>query len=224
MVVVEEFLSPRDVCRMLNVSYITLWRWIKEGRIKVVRSPSGRYLIPRSEIERLKGEEKQIEENRAVIYARVSSGKQKEQGDLDRQVELLKKYADEKGYIVVDVITDVGSGLKEERRGLKKLLKMVVDGKVDVVLITYRDRLTRFGFKYLHFFFEKHGVRIEEVLHEEKEPLEELIEDFLSIIVSFAGKIYGRRSHKVKKLVEYNKRFLQETLPVDIGELPEKKQ
>ncbi len=82
---------------------------------------------------------------------------------------------------------------------------MITDGRVDVVLISYRDRLTRFGYKYLEFFFEKHGVRIEEVLHEEKEPLEELIEDFLSIIVSFAGKIYGKRSHKVKKLVEHNK-------------------
>ncbi len=140
--VVEEFLSPRDACRMLGISYITLWRWIREGRIKVVRSPSGRYLTPRSEIDRLKGEEKWLEKVRAIIYARVSSSKQKEQGDLDRQVELLKKYANEQGYIIVDIITDVGSGLKEERRGLKKLLRMVTDGRVDVVLISYRDRLT----------------------------------------------------------------------------------
>jgi len=201
-----------------------LWRWIREGRIRVVRSPSGRYLIPRSEVERLKGGEERVERVRAVIYARVSSSKQKEQGDLDRQVELLKKYASGQGYIIVDVITDVGSGLKEERRGLKKLLRMVANGGVDVVLITYRDRLTRFGYRYLQFFFEEHGVRIEEVLHEEKEPLEELIEDFLAIIVSFAGKIYGKRSRKVKKLVEHNKSFLQETLPVNVDKLLEEKQ
>lgn len=220
---VEEFLSPRDVCRMLGVSYITLWRWIREGRINAVRSPSGRYLIPRTEIEKLKSEKEVFENVRAVIYARVSSNKQREQGDLDRQVELLKKYANERGYIIVDIITDVGSGLKEERRGLRKLLRMVVEGRVNVVLITYRDRLARFGYKYLQFFFEKHGARIEEVLHEEKEPLEELVEDFLAIIVSFAGKIYGKRSHKVKKLVEHNKRFLQQTLPINIEELFEEK-
>ena len=220
----EEFLSPRDVCRMLGVSYITLWRWIREGRIKAIRSPSGRYLIPRSEIEELKSKEERIKRIRVVIYARVSSNKQKEQGDLDRQVELLRRYANEQGYIIVDIITDAGSGLKEERKGLKKLLKMVTDKRIDVVLITYRDRLTRFGYKYLQFFFEKHGVRIEEVLHEEQEPLEELIEDFLAVIASFAGKIYGRRSHKVKKLVEHNKRFLQETLPINIEEILGKKQ
>jgi len=73
---------------------------------------------------------------------------------LDRQVELLKKYANEQGYIIVDIITNVGSGLKEERRGLKKLLRMVANGIVDVMLITYRDRLTRFGYKYLQFFIK----------------------------------------------------------------------
>ncbi len=119
----EEFLSQRDACRVLGISYVTLWRWIREGRIKVVRSPSGRYLIPRSEIDRLKGEEKRVSKIRAVIYARVSSSKQKEQGGLDRQVELLKKYANERGYIIVDIITNVGSGLKEGTKGVKEALK-----------------------------------------------------------------------------------------------------
>jgi len=213
----EEFLSPRDVCRLLGISYITLWRWVKKGKIKAVRSPSGRYLIPRSEVARFRAEEeKKVEKIRAVIYARVSSNKQKEQGDLDRQVELLKKYASERGYLVVDVIADTGSGLKEKRRGLKKLFKLVVNREVDTVLVTHRDRLTRFGFEYLQFFFEKYGVKIEQVLREEKEPLEELVEDFLTLVVSFARKIYGKRSRKVKNLLEQNKKFLQETLPVSM--------
>ncbi len=216
----EEYLRPRDVCRILGISYITLWRWIREGKIRAVQTPTGRYLIPRSEVERLMGKVVETEKRvRAVIYARVSSYKQKEQGDLDRQVELLKKYAAEKGYVIVDILTDVGSGLKEDRKGLRKLMEMVSEGRVDVVLVTYRDRLTRFGFKYLEYFFKKHGARIEEVMKEEKEPLEELIEDFLAIITSFAGKIYGKRSHKVKKLVGHNIKFLSETLPINVEEV-----
>ncbi len=212
-----ELLAPRDVCRELGISYITLWRWIREGKIHAIKTPSGRYLIPREEVEHIKGKQQgEKKEIRCVIYARVSSHKQKEQGDLDRQVELLKKYANEKGYKIIDIITDVGSGLDENRKGLQKLLKYVANRKVDVMLITYRDRLTRFGFKYLEFFFKQFGVRIEEVLKEEKEPLEELIEDFLTLVVSFAGKIYGKRSHKVKKLLEQNIRFLSETLPIDL--------
>ena len=83
----EEYLKPHEVCRILGISYITLWRWIREGKVKAVRSPSGRYLIPRSEIEKIKGKTESSQEQRkirAVIYARVSSSKQKEQGDLDR--------------------------------------------------------------------------------------------------------------------------------------------
>jgi len=208
----ERYVTVSEARRVLGVSYITLWRWIREGRISAVRGPSGRWLIPWSEIERLRGKTETGSRIRAVIYARVSSRKQAEQRDLDRQVEVLRKYATEQGYEVVAVIKDVGSGLKENRPGLRKLFRLVTERRVDIVLVTYRDRLTRFGFEYLRYFFEKYGVDIIEVMGEEKEPLEELIEDFLSIIVSFAGRIYGMRSHKVKRLVEQNKRFLEETL------------
>ncbi len=218
----SEFLSSHDVCKILGISYMTLWRWIREGKIKAIKSPSGRYLILREEIEKLKGKVVTERKPRCVIYVRVSSSKQKEQGDLDRQIELLKKYAIEHGYEIIDIVTDVDSGLKEDRKSLQKLLKYVTQRKIDIILITYRDRLTRFGFKYLEYFFKHFGVRIVEVLKEEKEPLEELIEDFLSVIVSFAGKIYGMRSHKVKKLLEHNIQFLKGTIPIDLKIFEEK--
>ena len=221
-VVEERYVTVSEARRVLGVSYITLWRWIREGRIRAVRGPSGRWLIAWSEIERLRGKTETSGTMRAVIYARVSSRKQVEQGDLDRQVEALKKYAAEQGYEIVAVIKDIGSGLKEQRPGLKRLLRLVTEKRIDVVLVTYRDRLTRFGFEYLHYFFEKHGVDVVEVMSMEKEPLEELVEDFLSIIVSFAGRIYGMRSHKAKKLVEHNKRFLEETLEKKLDEYLEK--
>ena len=208
----ERYVTVSEARRVLGISYITLWRWIRESRIRAVRGPSGRWLIPWSEIERLRGRTVVSEKIRAAIYARISSRKQAGPGDLDRQIEVLKKYAAEQGYEVVAVLRDVGSGLKENRPGLRKLFKLVAHGRVDVVLVTYRDRLTRFGFEYLRYFFERFGVEIVEVMQEEKEPLGELIEDFLSITVSFASRIYGMRSRKAKKLVEQNKRFLEETL------------
>ena len=218
----ERYVTVSEARRVLGVSYITLWRWIREGRISAVRGPSGRWLIPWGEVERLRGKTEAGGRLRAAIYARVSSRKQGEQGDLDRQVEVLKKYAVEQGYEIVAVIKDVGSGLKENRPGLKRLFKLVTERRVDVVLVTYRDRLTRFGFEYLRYFFERYGVDIAEVLGEEREPIEELVEDFLSIIVSFAGRIYGMRSHKAKRLVEQNKRFLEETLGRKLDDYLEK--
>jgi Predicted site-specific integrase-resolvase len=70
-----------------------------------------------------------------------------------------KEKRDLLGHRVVDVLSDVASGLKTERKGLMKLFNQVVNRQVDVVVVTYRDRLTRFGFKYLEYFFKQYGLR-----------------------------------------------------------------
>jgi predicted site-specific integrase-resolvase len=137
-------------------------------------------------------------EVRAVIYARVSSSDQR--SDLERQVEYLTQYCSSKGYRVVDILSDVASGLKTDRKGLLKLFDYVVNRRVDVVVVTYRDRLTRFGSEYLEYFFKQYGVRIEVAFGEEpKDAYQELVEDLIEIVTSFAGKLYGLRGHKKKK-------------------------
>ena len=96
-----------------------------------MRTPGGRRRIPQSEIRRLQGE-KGI---RSVIgYARVSSNTQK----LERQVEYLRQRG------VQEVITDIGSGLNEKRKGFLRLLERVLHNEVDKVVVLYEDRLTRF--------------------------------------------------------------------------------
>jgi len=83
----ERLLPPREACRRLGISFITLKRWIYSGKIRAVKTPSGRWRIPESEIERIIGGKMSVEEVRAVIYARVSSSDQK--SDLERQIEYL---------------------------------------------------------------------------------------------------------------------------------------
>jgi len=193
------------VAGMLGVHKVTVIRWIKQGKIKAVRV--GReYRVPEDEVKRiLKGKLADT----AVIYARVSSSDQK--SDLERQVEYLKEYCSAKGYNVIDIIIDVASGLNEKRRGLKKLFEYVVNRKVDVAVISYKDRLTRFGFRYLEDFFNSHGVRIEVVFGEEPKDLQhELIEDLIAIVTSFASRLYGMRSHKKKKVVESVKQAIRD--------------
>lgn len=203
------FLKPREFCEIVGVSYRTFKRWVSEGRIRVVRTPTGRIRIPYSEVERILGGKPRMEEVRAVIYTRVSSPEQK--SDLEKQVEYLKQYCSSRGYRVVDVLSDVASGLNANRKGLLKLFDYVVGRQVDVVVVTYKDRLTRFGFEYLEYFFKQYGVRIEVVLGEEpKDTYQELVEDLLAVVISFAGKLYGVRSHKKKKLVESFKKLVEE--------------
>ena len=193
-----------EAAKRLGVTKMTVLRWIKAGKIKAYKV--GReHRIPESEIKRIL-EGKVPDE--VVIYARVSSRDQKE--DLERQVEYLKGYCTTKGYKVARILTDIASGLNEDRKGLRQLFRLVESGEITKVVITCRDRLTRFGFRYLEQYFSSHGVEIEVIFDDEsKTPEKELVEDLLSIVTSFAGKLYGIRSHKKKRLVEAVKNALR---------------
>ncbi len=205
----ERLLRPKEVCQRLGISYPTLARWVKEGKIRAVRTAGGKYRIPESEVRRIAEGLPVSKEVRAVIYARVSSPGQK--SDLEGQVQYLTQYCSSRGYKVVDVLSDVASGLKADRKGLLKLLDYVTNRQVDVVVVTYKDRLTRFGLEYLEYFFRQYGVRVEAVLGEEpKDARQELVEDLVEIVNSFAGKLYGLRSRRRKELVERFKKLLEE--------------
>ncbi|RLE86873.1 MAG: IS607 family transposase [Thermoprotei archaeon] len=193
----ERLYRVSEVARMFNVSTVAVRKWIKSGKLKA-RRIGKLWMIPESELKRFLGEKPR--EIRAVIYARVSSYKQKRDGNLDRQVERLRNYCSAKGYKVIDVVTDIASGLKEDRSGLHKLFNIVEKHQADVVVVEFKDRLTRFGFDYLKKYFESHGVGIEVIEETEKGYIEELIEDFVSIVISFAGRIYGKRSQKFRKI------------------------
>jgi len=205
----EKLLRPKEVCQRLGISYSTLSRWVREGRIRAIRTAGGVFRIPESEVRRIAEGLPISKEVRAVIYARVSSSDQR--SDLERQVEYLTQYCSSKGYRLVGVLSDVASGSKTDRRGLLKLFNYVINRQVDVVVVTYRDRLTRFGFEYLEYFFNQHGVRVEVVFGEEpKDAYQELVEDLIEIVTSFAGKLYGLRSRKKKRFVEGFKKLLEE--------------
>ena len=82
---------------------------------------------------------------------------------------------------------------------------------IDKVIATYPDRLARFGLKYIERHLNYCGVSVEYIKpKKQKEPREELKEDLISIITSFAGKLYGMRSHKYKEVVKNAKQLFQE--------------
>ena len=194
----------KEASKLLGVTVRTIQRWDKEGKIRCVRTIGGKRRVPESEIKRILG----IHEERKIVgYARVSFHTQKD--DLERQIELIKRYAKERGW-KIEILKDVGSGLKENRRNFQKLLRMVMNREVSKVIIAYPDRLTRFGFKILEGFFKSYGTEIVVINKEEKSPQEELIEDLITIISHFAGKLYGMRSHKYKKVVEGAKKLIQD--------------
>ncbi|MGP3667750.1 MAG: IS607 family transposase [Candidatus Bathyarchaeota archaeon] len=206
---IEKLLTLSETCKRLGIHPNTLRKWDRQGKVRVVRTVGGRRRIPESEVERLMGIVKPDISKKAVIYARVSSHDQK--GDLERQKQSLLNYAKSKGYEVIAILEDVASGLNENRKSLNKIFDMVEKREVGVIIIAFKDRLTRFGFKYLERYFASHNVKIEVVNGEEpKEPYQELVEDLIALVSSFAGKLYGLRSHKYEKVVEGVKQLIAE--------------
>jgi excisionase family DNA binding protein len=194
----ERYLGTREFAKLLGISRVTVIKWIKSGRI-VAYSVHGKWRIPYSEVERvLRGVERV---RRVAIYARVSSNTQR--NDLERQVEALKLWVSKNfpnaEYVVV---TDIASGLNEDRGGLRKLIEMAKRREIQAVVIAYRDRLTRFGFEYLKTLFNTFGVDVYVVFQEEpKNYVQELVEDFIEIVTSFASRIYGKKSKRYKEVV-----------------------
>jgi len=139
---------------------------------------------------------------RVAIYTRVSGNTQKDY--LERQITSLEDYV-KKQFPQADyvIIKDIASGLKEDRKGLRKLIDLARRKQIDAVIVAYKDRLTRFRFAYLEELFKAYGVKVVVAFNEEpKDYMQELIEDLIEIVTSFAGRIYSKRSHKYEKVVK----------------------
>jgi putative resolvase len=199
-------LRSGEVAKRLGLHPLTVRRWVKEGKIAAV--PIGREArIPITEVERLLGEQRA---GVIVLYGRVSGHAQKE--DLQRQVQQLEQWAlvARTGQPTM-TLTDIGSGLNTERKSLQRLLTLVQDYQVAEVVVTFSDRLTRFGLSYLRTLFSGYGVTLT-VLHadEDKTLEQEFADDLVAIIASFAGRLYGLRSRKKAALLECAKQVLAE--------------
>ena len=195
-------LSIGETAKYLSVSRSSLGRWDRAGLLHAYRTPGGhrRYSLDRIQHfykntpQKIK---KPAQKRHILCYARVSGHKQKEKGDLRRQLNKLQQSAKQKGDSQPILIKDVGSGLNSSRTGLKKVFHYVRSGMVAKIIISYKDRLTWFGFRYIEEFCTLFGVpiiEIEQVQH--KSVQQSLVDDMMTLIACFSGKLYGMRSKK----------------------------
>ena len=134
-------------------------------------------------------------QKRAAVYGRVSSSRQKKSGELATQVEHLKRYCRDENYQAIEVFSDVGSGLRDSRKGLLRLLKRVSSGQIDVVVASYNDRISGFGMGLFKAFLSSWDVELD-VIHPvilQDSPHAELITDLTAILYSFMERLYRMR-------------------------------
>jgi len=126
-----------------------------------------------------------------ICYIRVSSTNQKD--DLERQKKLMiNKFPD------YTIIEEIGSGLNLNKRGIKKIIHLAIAGKINELVIAYRDRLTRFGYELIEELITKYSKGKIIILSENDklEPEEELVKDVMAIMNVYVAKMNGLRKYK----------------------------
>lgn len=101
-----------------------------------------------------------------------------------------------------EIISDIGSGINYKKKGLKELLKLITQNKVDKVVVLYKDRLLRFGYELVEYIASLYNCEIEIIDSSEKTEQQELVEDLVQIITVFSCRLQGKRANKVKKLIK----------------------
>ena len=182
------FMKLSQYAKKMGVTYQTAHKWFKHGQIDgAYQLSTGTIVVP--------DEQEQSKRTKTVIYARVSSNEQR-QTNLITQADRLVDFCLANGWIVDDIVKEVGSGLNDTRKQLNKLLK---DPTIKRIVVEHRDRLTRFGFHYLEILADIEGFEIivaNKTLDNDKD---DLISDFTAIITSFCARLYSKRRQKHKQ-------------------------
>lgn len=205
----SRFISIGEAAKSLGVSISTLRRWETEGRLKPERTPAGHRRYDLAAIEALAARPAPTRANdRTIAYARVSSHDQRD--DLERQKQVLELYCAGKGWNF-EILSDLGSGMNYRKKGLVRLLNLLVEGEINRLVITHKDRLLRFGAELVFAVCEMKHVEVVIINQGEDSSFEEdLAQDVLEIITVFSARLYGSRSKKNKKLLEGMKKAVAE--------------
>lgn len=195
----SKYYSINEFSKILGVSAQTLRNWDANGKLHPHHTSTNGYrYYSHEQLNQVMNVKPNL--NRVTIgYCRVSSHKQKD--DLERQIENVRTYLIAKGQ-PFEIISDIGSGINYKKKGLKELIKLITQNKVEKVVVLYKDRLLRFGFELVEYIASLYNCEIEIMDNTEKSEQQELVEDLVQIITAFSCKLQGKRAGKARKLVK----------------------
>ena len=205
----NRFVGIGEAAKALGVSIPTLRRWETAGKIEVDHT-AGKHR--RYDLAKLRPElffaDDSKQARKTIAYARVSSNDQK--ADLERQKQVLELYCSRQGW-TFEIIADLGSGMNCHKKGLRKLLDEIIEGKVGRLVVTHKDRLLRFGAELVFAICEAKQVEVVILNAGEDSTFEEdLARDVLEIITVFSARLYGSRSRKNQKIIDAVRQAVEE--------------
>jgi putative resolvase len=200
----NNYVGGKQACKILGVHMQTLYNWEKAGKIETVRNSERgkryynveKYLNENKQIDKdedkMSSKDNKLKDGKVnICYVRVSTIGQKD--DLERQ----KKYMTKK-YKKYEMIEDIGSGINFNRRGLRKIIDLAIEGKINKLVVAHKDRLTRFGFELIEHLIKKYSngdIILDDENDSKKEPKEELVDDVLQILNVYTAKMNGLRKY-----------------------------
>ena len=120
-----------------------------------------------------------------------------------------------------ELIEDIGSGINFNRKGLRKIINLAIKGKINILVVAYKDRLTRFGFEMIEDIISTYSKGKITILYKKEkiEPQEKLVIDMLAILNVYVAKMNGLRKYKIKKDKEIQKNI--EILDANVDKIKE---
>ena len=194
-------MKAKEVLELLQITRPTLTKYVKEGLIEVTTLPNGRYDYSKESVYKIfnKGVKR-----KTYIYARVSTTKQNK--DLENQIDMLKQFCFSNGYEVSKVYSDIASGISfEKRKDFFKMLDDIISGKVERVIISYKDRLSRVGYELFYYLFKKYNCEIIVIseVGSKKLDSEEIFEEIISLLHCYSMRLYSKRKgQKIKEILK----------------------
>ena len=187
--------------KLIGVTVQSLRNWDKTGKLKPhhVAESGYRYYSQEQLYHYLGLKNEEVKIRKIIGYCRVSSSKQKD--DLEQQIDNIKTYMYAKGYSF-EIISDVGSGINYNKKGLNQLLTLITSCQVERIVVLYKDRLLRFGYELIENICAKYGTVIEIIDNTERTEEQELVEDLIQIVTVFSYKLQGKRANKAKKMIK----------------------
>ncbi|MTK10724.1 MAG: IS607 family transposase [Clostridiaceae bacterium] len=197
-----KYYSIGEFAELIGKTEQTLRNWDKNGTLKPHHvAKSGYRYYSQEQLNHFFGfKNNNAPQKRKIIgYCRVSSNKQKD--DLERQIENVKTYMIAKGYSF-EIISDIGSGINYNKKGLNQLVELITTSQVEKIVILYKDRLLRFGFELIENLCSQFNTVIEIIDNTEKTIDAELVEDLIQIVTVFSCRLQGKRANKAKKMIK----------------------
>jgi putative resolvase len=182
-------MKSKDVLKILGISRVTLWTYVKKGLIKVTTLPNGYYNYDDQSVYDFIGKRNKIN----IIYSRVSAHKQKD--DLDKQTNFIVNYCHNNNIHIDKVYSEISSGIDLNRDQLNSLLHDVFTYNVDKIFVTNKDRLTILSFATLENILKQFGASIVIVNKSDKLDHNEMFDELSSLTHLFSTKEYSKRKN-----------------------------